>query len=334
MLLHTGRTIKQSDGFSLAEMSIVMMIVGMIASSAISVAINSDYSSKRDQTENKLLQIDTALAAYLNINHRLPCPADGTISNSATNFGVESNNGASPPTCNVNFNNGNIWGGVVPVATLQLPNNYMFDGWGNRIDYIVDKQFTISEITNGTTCNTTGGATGTCFRDIAAGSITVKDGASPTHNTRTSSAVYVLLSHGPNGHGAFPQPGSTTTSRINGFNGNAYSNSTASADEFLNANYTNAAATPGTYTTTFVMRDFIRVDDGSASDGLSTTRTYFDDQLHFKTKSQIVQAAGSQIFDSVCNYATAITSGANTDCTGSTDCAALASAVNSVCLHY
>jgi len=321
---------KQINGFSLAEMSIAMMIVGMIASSTISVAISSDYSSKRDQTENKLLLIDTALVSYLNINHRLPCPADGTVATTATNFGVESNNGASPPVCNANFSNGNIWGGVVPVATLQLPNSFMFDGWGNRIDYIVDSRFTISE-TSGGTCNTTGGSSGICFRDVAAGSITVKDGAG---NIRPGSAVYVLLSHGPNGHGAFPQPGSATSSRISGFNSNAYSNATASADEFLNANYTNAATTPGTYTTTFVMRDFTRVDDGSASDGTSTTRTYFDDQLHFKTKSQIVQAAGSQIFESVCNDATAITNGTDTDCSGSTDCAAFASALNSVCLHY
>lgn len=323
----------KKQGFSLAEMSVVLVIVGFIASSAISVAINSDYTTKRDETESKLLRIEEALAGYVATNHRLPCPADGTLAITNANFGIELNSGASPPVCTKNFNVGNIWGGVVPVTTLQLPDDFMFDGWGRRIDYIVDYRFTISETTTGATCDASGSGSDICFRDITAPTastiITVKNSSGAT---RASNAIYVLLSHGENGHGAFPKTGSATTARINGFpSGNPYRNSTASADELTNAKVDNDGATVTPYTATFVMREYTRNDDTAAA---ATARIYFDDQLRYKTKAQLVKASGASIYEIICKTALDIINGSN-DCVNaanSTQCETFATEANSTCL--
>lgn len=320
---------KNSSGFSLAEMSIVLVIIGSIAASAISIAISSDYTTKRDLTESKLDRIEEALAGYLAVNHRLPCPADGTLATTDANFALERNNGASPPVCNQNFNVSNVWGGVIPVRTLSLPDDFMYDGWGRRIDYVVDYKFAIGDLSTGATCTGTSG--NPCFRDMTAGSITVNDASG---SAITTTAVYVLLSHGENGHGAFPKPGSATNARINGFPaGNPYRDATASANEFTNAKVDNAGATVTPYTATFVMRDYTRNDDQAAA---ASARTYFDDQIRFRTKSQIVKAAGYTLYDYQCKDALDIVNGTSTTCTGATDntqCETFATEINSRCMQ-
>ncbi len=313
-------------GFSLTEMSTVMVVIGFIAASALSVAISSDYATKWGETESKLNRIEEALAGYLSINHRLPCPASGTAGITSASFGVEQITGIN---CTADFNDGvvgnTVWGGVVPVVTLQLPDDFMFDGWGRRIDYAVNNNFA-----NNTTTNP-GCASSACFIDKAAGTITVND-ASDT--AIVTNAVYVLLSHGENGHGAFPKPGSAITTRLNGFPaGNPYRDATASAHEFTNAKSDNSG-TNTTYTATFVTRDYTRNDDTTAA---ASARTYFDDQLRYRTKSQIVKATGAAIYDSVCSTALAIVNnpGAN-DCTGAIDhtqCETFATEINSRCLQ-
>ena len=325
----------RNHGFSLVELSVVMVIVGFIAASALSVAITSDYPTKREETETKMLRIEEALAGYVATNHRLPCPASGTVAITDDNFGLEGTQTADDNCPNKDFVDATtfIVGGVVPVTTLQLPDDFMFDGWGHRIDYIVDSHFTNNDTTNAAGC--LGVAGNVCFRDTVAGSLTVND---ESGTARTTEAIYVLLSHGENGHGAFPKPGSATSARINGFqSGNPYRNATASVDEYTNAKVDSSGATVTPYDGVFVMRDYLRVDDGSASDGTSTTRVYFDDQVRYKTKSQLVKAAGATIYDSICKTALAIvnTPGSN-DCTGATDstqCETFATSINSNCLQ-
>lgn len=314
-----------NSGFSLAEMSIAMVIVGFIAASAISVAITTDYTTKKNETESKLDRIEEALAGYVATNRRLPCPASGIVATTGTSFGTEGTP-TSSECPNKDFTVAEVRAGVVPVTTLQLPDDFMFDGWGRRIDYIVDLRFANNSTTN-TNCTDT-----RCFIDAPAGSITVND---VSGTALATTAVYVLLSHGENGHGAFPKPGSATNARINGFPaGNPYRNATASANEFTNAKVDNAGATVTPYTATFVIRDYARNDDTTVA---ASARTYFDDQLRYKTKEQVVKSAGANIYNAICRTALAIINnpGSN-DCTGATDytqCETFASEVNSQCLQ-
>lgn len=97
--------------------------------------------------------------------------------------------------------------GVVPVRSLGLSDDYMLDGYGRRITYVVD-----TRATDQTTC-----------RDMATtkspGLITVKD--------NYNYVMWTLISHGRNGHGAFPAQGSSVANRIN--------SGSTSTDERINA---------------------------------------------------------------------------------------------------
>ncbi len=327
MYLYKKYKQKLKKGFSLAELSIALTIIGFIASSALSLAITSDFATKKDETESKLSRIEEALAGYVATNHRLPCPSDGTLAVTSTSYGIESNDAATPPICNKNFNNGNIWMGVVPVSTLQLPDDYMFDSWGKRISYLVDYRFTISDINNSSNCDASGGGSDICLRDIASGGITVQDSS---HATRTTKAIYALISHGENGHGAFIKNGSAT--RINAFPvGNPYRSN--SPDEIENAELDNAGANTSFATiATVIDKDYLREDDST-----DATREYFDDIVRYRTKEQVVRAAGYSIYDSICKTANTVVNnpGANvcTPTADNTQCETFATEINTRCIR-
>jgi prepilin-type N-terminal cleavage/methylation domain-containing protein len=317
-------------GFSLVELSVSLAIISMIVGSALSVAVTNDYATKKLETERKLDRIEEALAGFLAFNLRLPCPANGTTLISATTFGQE---GTLTPAAggvsvcpNQNFTAGAIRAGVVPVDTLQLPDDFMFDGWGRRITYVVDYKFVNNKITN-TTC--TNGSS-ICFVGSAdsTANVEVRD---VVNSARTTIGIYALISHGENGHGAFTKNGSAT--RLNGFTtGSPYKDATASAHELENAEFDNAGANTA-YDDIFVMRDYTKVDDLSAA---ASARVYFDDIVRYKEKNLLVKEAGEVMLDDVCNTAeTVVNNPSSNSCTGvvgEEDCEAFAIEIYQRCL--
>jgi prepilin-type N-terminal cleavage/methylation domain-containing protein len=317
---------KSLKGFSLVELSVSLAIIGMIAGSAISVAVTSDSYTKKAETNSKLDRIEEALAGFLQSNLRLPCVANGTLPSSDPQYGIE---GTMTPAAgglqcpNKNFSGAFINEGVVPMRTLQLPDDYMFDGWGRRITYVVDYRMANNPTTN-TTCD---GVTSTvCFID-GNGSIVVND-ASGT--ARAGTAVYLLLSHGENAHGAYTKNGSAT--RINAFPaGNPYRS--GSAAELANSHFDNSGANTA-YNGIFVQKDPVRIDDTTLAAG---SREYFDDIIRFKAKVYLVKAAGKVRYDGRCRDAAAIVNSPGTNnCTGAANeanCESMATEVYLRCLN-
>jgi prepilin-type N-terminal cleavage/methylation domain-containing protein len=339
------KTMKNSKnrGFSLIELSVSLSIIGMIAASAISVAVTSDYYTKKAETEAKLDRIEEALAGYLQSNLRLPCPASGAVANGAAGFGLEgtltpASGGVLCPNRNFTSATGNtnVHVGVVPMRTLQLPDDYMLDGWGRRITYAVDYRFANNQTTNhnGTVTTCDGTTSTVCFVYTGTGGIAVyADNALAVSRTPGTGAVYLLLSHGENGHGAFPKNGSATTARVNAYDAsNPYR--TAYAAELENAEFTNAGANTASYNISYIQKDYVRVDDATAA---AASREYFDDIIRFRTKDQVVKAAGKIWYDSLCLDAAAVvgTPGSN-NCTGAaneSNCESMATEIYSRCLQ-
>ncbi|MCI5049018.1 MAG: type II secretion system GspH family protein [Rickettsiales bacterium] len=173
--------IHRISGFSLVELSIALVIISVILASVLPFITESTKIADSDQTVERMEAIEEALLAFYGTNGRLPCPGDSTLSVNTANYGVEAD---VPGTCTggaieATYENigAGVVAGMVPVKTLNLPDEYSFDGWGRRFTY-----HATTAATNATT----------------AGVITIQDHALAN---RTTAAIYALVSHGPTGHG-------------------------------------------------------------------------------------------------------------------------------------
>jgi prepilin-type N-terminal cleavage/methylation domain-containing protein len=85
----------RSRGFTLVEMSVVLIIVAAVTAMALSSGVAVLSTARFSATTQKMAVIDQALMAYRNVNNRLPCPGSFSILAGATNYGVEAGGGMS-----------------------------------------------------------------------------------------------------------------------------------------------------------------------------------------------------------------------------------------------
>jgi len=251
---------KSNSGFTLVELSVVLLIIALVAGSGIAVGKSALESAQTAATYNRLNTIETALSAFRQ-NGRLPCPADGSLASSNANYGSEAANigsctgGAPAANFQVTISGSKTVEGVVPVRTLSLPDEFMFDGWGRKITYSVWAPMT------GMRAFYNYGVNFNC------GMITTRDASG---GIRSSQGIYVLLSEGKNGHGGYTVQGTKN------------SNGSVNTDERTNCHCDGAAADTG-YAATYVMKD--------ATESPTNTLDQFDDLLRFKERWQMQSAA-------------------------------------------
>jgi prepilin-type N-terminal cleavage/methylation domain-containing protein len=196
----------QKNGFSLIELSVVITIISLTLGGALDLATKKTEADKRSETDERIEAIQEALEHFVIQNQRLPCPADGTIALNANGFGYETSASTSGCSDSDLFSSSNVYAGIVPIKTLGLDDDFALDGWNRRFTYVVDARFANSLATN-SNCN---GTTSTyCFQYTTAGSITIRSDVSPGGGVTASEGVYVIISHGKNGHGAFKRNGGT-----------------------------------------------------------------------------------------------------------------------------
>lgn len=122
-----------SAGFTLLEMAFVVALIGLIVGGGVisvgPIILQADINT----TNNNLDQIEASLVLFAAKNNRLPCPADGSLNNTQTNYGLEQVNTqalGTAQTCAVTLTNS-----VIPWRTLAMDETYSIDGWGMRIAY-------------------------------------------------------------------------------------------------------------------------------------------------------------------------------------------------------
>ena len=185
-------------GFSLLEMSIVLVIVSTVAAGAIAYLAISMERRGLLETQQKLAAIQETLMNYRLAFNRLPCPADRNDAFGSADFGKEVNNDTGcVDALFVGSTNTEVRGGDVPVQTLGLPDDYAFDGWGRRMLYITTSVMAADNafITNGPAAVVTG----------------MMDVFDSSGAAKTDRAVYAVVSHGPNGYGATTRSGATVS---------------------------------------------------------------------------------------------------------------------------
>ena len=188
---------KQSKGFTLVEMAMVLVIVGLLIGGLVTPLSMQLEQRKVSETQKALDDAREALIGYALRYGYLPCPAQ------SASVGLEDRTGTR---CT-----GEKRAGYLPWATLGLPK---LDAWNHLFRYSVTPAFTDSGPTTHFTLATP--------RDITVATRDMQGGLTPA--TGNADIPAVIISHGKNGYGATTDQGTTIADMGNG-----------NADEKLNA---------------------------------------------------------------------------------------------------
>ena len=258
-----SKRLSTKHAFTLLEMSVVLVIISLVLAGGLAIFVKFAEQAGYQLTQKRLVKLQDALLEYRQIYGRLPCPADINDATTAATFGLESGDKGecgSPPDFQYATDN-DVIAGALPVRTLGLSDHYAFDSWGSRILYAVDRRYTNN-----------GGFS--IYGAASTGKLVVTIQASSS----TAAAVYVLLSHGPNRHGAYPRAGGTI--RTTGRDPSAVQSSDPYwAQEMENCDCDDGTAASATFDDGFVQSPF-KQDTADAND-------VFDDLLVFSTRTQL-----------------------------------------------
>ena len=129
------------DGFTLAEMAVVILISGLLLAGAASMSIPLMREARRVETQAKLENIAKAIDFYAAQNLRVPCPAAPDARENKEPFGSEMGSGPAgkivPMDCGTDPKD---WEGIVPFRTLGIPVDWIRDG-GHFITYAISPGF-------------------------------------------------------------------------------------------------------------------------------------------------------------------------------------------------
>jgi prepilin-type N-terminal cleavage/methylation domain-containing protein len=190
-------SIAHSRGFTLIEMAMVLLIMGLLLGGGLTLLGGQIESQKTKDSQRLLEEAKEALIGFAVANGRLPCPAPATAVTGSTLAGLE--------TAPVATGCANL-AGVLPWATLGINEA---DAWGNRFTYRVSKEFTrpVNQTTFASCppappapappASTPSAAFALCSQ----GDMTVLSTAGGA--TLASTVPAMVISHGKNGNGAY-----------------------------------------------------------------------------------------------------------------------------------
>lgn len=189
----SSSNLSSETGFSLLEIAIVMLILGLIGGLSlplITAQINRAGIVKTRTNQEYALN---AIAAYVEKNRIFPCPADPQVSGS--DYGLEQKE------CQ-----GKKGEGILPFKTLGMSEIYAKDGFKHLMTYVVDPGLTHRKNQN-------------LLQTVEGGQITIKneEGVSVLPQKEAKKGpispnfiALLLISHGESGVGAFTGKGQST----------------------------------------------------------------------------------------------------------------------------
>jgi prepilin-type N-terminal cleavage/methylation domain-containing protein len=230
------RLARRNCGFTLTEIAISLFIVALLVGFFMGTGATFIEIRKTEGTQIKLKALEVALAGYVAVNGRLPCPADGRL---AVNNVLAGREDGGVGGCN----NAQQFG-VIPWATLGLSESDILDSWYNRIMYRVATGLVVARGMDMAACDPAGTEAGaanpklcnagclgsdltTCtppsaFLQAGKG-LSIIDTSGGGGNTimnaaaaPSEGAAYVLISHGPDSRGAYPAGGAANPTGTGG----------------------------------------------------------------------------------------------------------------------
>lgn len=165
-------------GFSLIELAIALIVMATLAASTLGSFSGQQLQSAENQWQQQADQTLDTLYGFAIRHGRLPCPARATLASSSDDAGNED--------CTLEH-------GVLPWRTLALAEN---DPWGQRLSYYARNTFT-GEPANGARA---------AFELASSGNANIRASAASSSKLADKLPA-VLVSHGPNGAGAYRSDG-------------------------------------------------------------------------------------------------------------------------------
>ena len=207
-----NRQNSRESGFTLVEVAIVMLILGVLLAGASAFFISQIKAANYNETQTKLEAIDLALQAYLDRNGHYPCVAANDAAPETATYGIAvggddctvaplagTSQAGSVRDAAIAAADGitlpgthNVRVGSIPTRTLNIPDDYANDGWGNRFTYAITEVLA---------------SDGQYDRDH--GGVSVDDSGGNSVVQPDDSAHYIIISHGETGAGSVSRNGGT-----------------------------------------------------------------------------------------------------------------------------
>ena len=205
-----NRFVKPQDGFTLVELSIVIIIVGIMSIPAFNAYTLYKRQQVVEQTEDAMREANVALGNFRAVYGRYPCPARANAVLGDADYGYEFVAAGACATVaggvvQVNSNNATnanvmanpeIYIGTIPFRTLNMDERDAYDGARARLSYAVTGLLTDAA----TYANADGGIS--IVRDDGSGTNTDVSAL-----TIADSAHFIVVSHGLENDGSISREG-------------------------------------------------------------------------------------------------------------------------------
>lgn len=224
---------------SLLDLSVAMIIIGLLLTPVAWRMSVNQKASYRDDTVMKIFRIQKAMDDFFWVNLRYPCPANPTLPETDGWYGAEDCPSdprtavPQPPIPIVNLDvapdavQEMVLRGAVPFSTLKLEKSDIVDAWKRKFDYVVTAEVADPALFSPPGAQdpfTRGLITIRRYLDPndppadpmnrcpqtgidAANFVTVMPQGAASAGVGNPGALYVILSHGADGRGAYNDQG-------------------------------------------------------------------------------------------------------------------------------
>jgi prepilin-type N-terminal cleavage/methylation domain-containing protein len=197
--------IRRQSGFSLIELSIVMIVMAIMAGGMLMTIVAQRDNGLAQDNAKTLSTIQEALLGYAVAHGRLPCP-DDALTGTADTDGQEDL--SSPAQLNTPLAGQTTqvyvcpqYEGFLPYETLGVPK---VDAWGSRFRYRVTPAFTQGTIVT-TTATGVVVSSSNLFSLASLPTLSIRERNTSTKASQgiANNVVAVVISHGKNQLGGF-----------------------------------------------------------------------------------------------------------------------------------